>query len=375
MKTIPLYTLDYNLPPADRWAALPQYLIESGRVLARRALQEYHESAMLEPVAVFLRLASKWRNPYRAEIKSLAQVLEISRRDAFLTNFVYEINQLGHYASDHWAEDWESVYRHTQDLAGKIKAHLQRIRDTAIACTAGAGPLPDYGMVHVRSLDWPLEGLGRHSLIVHHQNNPAGDFYSVGWPGYCGVLSGFKPGCFSASLNMAFIVQRPGLSWPPSHLLRWVFENCCTYAEALEVLRNTPVCVPAFILLSSASGTAVVELAPEGNRVHRGAAGKPLVVANSYFDTDKRSAVDELGYETDSDQRANTLKCRMQKARRGGIVAAHRLLTAWPVQHSMAMQQMVFSHATGEMLVVGREADEAVRRRLIQCGSGMSGYG
>lgn len=366
-RMIPIYVYDYSLPSRKRWEGLPKYMQNSGRTLARRALAEYQDSIVMEPVAAFLRLATKWRNPYRNEMKALASILGISRRDAFLTNFVYEINELAHYASNKWDNDWEPLYSRALDRTFKIREQLLRIRRMAIACTAGAGMLPGYGMVHVRSLDWPLAGLGRHSLILHHKNNPHGDFYSVGWPGYCGVLSGFKPGAFCATLNMAFILRRPDLNWPPSHLLRWVFENCRNYREALDVLRYTPVCVPAFILLSSARQAAVVELAPDGNRVHRAKKGQPLVIANAYLDVAKRRAMDNMGYDTNSDARSSCLRRRMERGKRGGITEALQRLRAAPVQHVDAMQQMAFSHDTGEMLVVGREGYKDVIHRHMLC--------
>ncbi len=367
MKQIPLYEFDCSLPPAERWAALPMYLRNSGRILTRRAVREYEAIPLMKPMDTILRLATKWRNPYREEIKAVAPILKITRRDAFLTNFHYEINELAHYACGKWESDWVPRFDRIRERISTIADRFIEIRASAIACTAGACRLPDYGMVHVRSLDWPLEGLGRHSLILHHKNNPAGDFYSVGWPGYSGVLSGFKPGCFAASLNMAFILRRPSLDWPPTHLLRWVFEHCGTYAEALEMLKETPVCVPAFILLSSTNRAAVIELAPDGNKVHRARKGDPVAIANAYIDPARRRAMDEWGYDTDSDARCNALLRRMRKARRAGLLPAHQLLRAWPIQHEEAMQQMVFSHATNEMLVVGREDDEEISRRIVLC--------
>src|SRR5580658_4154246 len=39
----------------------------------------------------------------------------------------------------------------------------------------------------IRTLDWPFSGLGRHVAVAHMQG-AGGDFFSVTWPGYVGVL-------------------------------------------------------------------------------------------------------------------------------------------------------------------------------------------
>src|SRR5271170_7193349 len=40
----------------------------------------------------------------------------------------------------------------------------------------------------VRTLDWPFHGLGRHAEVAQMRGS-CGDFFSVTWPGYVGVLT------------------------------------------------------------------------------------------------------------------------------------------------------------------------------------------
>lgn len=358
-KRMPTYRLDYRLPPEERWIGLPQYLRASGRMLARRGLVEY--SGYRKVLAAPFRVVTKGRNPYREEIKAVARVLDLPYEAAVIVNYLYELNQLALYGHLFCGQRLRRLTDPVAPAINRLSNWVSRIRRSAMACTAGACNLEGLGMTHVRSMDWPVAGLGRHTLIVHHTNNPAGDFYSVGWPGYCGLLSGFKPGAFSATLNQAFILRYPNLQWPPSHLLRWVFENCADYGEALAVLRDTPVCVPAFVLLASPMKAAVVELAPDGNSVHPMRGGHPIAVANQYLS--RRRQQEAIFWEDPEDSlaRRRKLLARMAKLRRGDLDRALQLLSVRPIQHADTMQQMVFAHESRSMLVIGREGGKPVR--------------
>ena len=57
---------------------------------------------------------------------------------------------------------------------------------TSLACEQDGAPWL------VRTLDWPFEGLGQHTELAH-MSGEAGDFVSVTWPGYVGVLTAMAP--------------------------------------------------------------------------------------------------------------------------------------------------------------------------------------
>jgi hypothetical protein len=159
---------------------------------------------------------------------------------------------------------------------------------------------------------------------------------------------------------MAPVLRMPNLQWPPAHLLRWVFENCRTYAEALSCLRNSPVCVPAFVLLASPDKAAVVELGPDGNKVKHMKGGAPIAIANDYLGAKRRRETGAHGKTTESDRRRNALLRRIGKLKRGTMEQALRILQVRPIEHFWSMQQMVFVPGEGRMLVVGREEDKPV---------------
>lgn len=141
------------------------------------------------------------------------------------------------------------------------------------ACTAGVMAIGTPR--HLRVLDWDTPGLGQelHATVC-------GDVVLLTWPGFGGCVTGMRRGSFSLALNQPPLpgpVTRPNpgpvlhlasqaLGWastrlprwssralPPSHLVRLVLEQCRTAADALAMLRGTPVCAGALL---SMAGTA-----------------------------------------------------------------------------------------------------------------------
>jgi hypothetical protein len=120
----------------------------------------------------------------------------------------------------------------------------------------------------VRTLDWPFHGLGRHVELARMRGE-GGDFFSVTWPGYVGVLTAMAPGRFAAALNQAPMWRRTRHRWlrpydyavnalqasssvdrmPPDQLLRQAFEVCADFAAARRFLEATPVARPVIYTL------------------------------------------------------------------------------------------------------------------------------
>jgi hypothetical protein len=135
------------------------------------------------------------------------------------------------------------------------------------ACTARACEQDGLPWL-IRTLDWPFRGLGRH-IELAHMRGEAGDFVSVTWPGYVGVLTAVGPRRFAAALNQAPMWRRTTHRWlrpadyaanavraaagagrlPPDQLLRHVFEVCCDFAAARRLLEAVPVARPAIYTL------------------------------------------------------------------------------------------------------------------------------
>lgn len=140
------------------------------------------------------------------------------------------------------------------------------------SCTSAVGAPPSgRGNRLLRTLDWPLDGLGRNVVVARHDSD-VGPWFNVTWPGFVGAATAMAPGRFAAAINqppMRRFTPSCWLDWaierarlrhrsfiPPMHLLRQVFETCRTFEDAKAMLFDRPIAVPAFFSLS---GTTPIE--------------------------------------------------------------------------------------------------------------------
>jgi hypothetical protein len=194
----------------------------------RDACLGFFPRAALPLVPALDRLAQRWlarsRSPYVPEIAEIAATLDFSG--------VWVLN-----ASYQWG-------------------------CTALACERDGSPWL------MRTLDWPFTGLGRHTEVAHMRGEH-GEFFSVTWPGYVGVLTAMAPRRFAASVNQAPMWRRTRHPWlrpydftvnalgvwtcsdcvPPDQLLRRAFETCADYPAARHLLERTPVARPVIYTL------------------------------------------------------------------------------------------------------------------------------
>jgi len=197
-------------------------------------------------------------------------------------------------SASHYREELESIAEYL-GFPGAMTLNLSYL----FACTTAAD-IDASGRPRIRrSLDWPFHGLGR-CVEIAWQSGPAGSFHNVTWPGSVGVLSAMAPGRFAAVINAAPMQRRTegvlGLpydvalnirqalaragDWPPDHLLRYVFENCANFEEAIEVLSTEPLARSALFTITGVNSDqiAVVERTETKARVIRG----PVAVANDW---------------------------------------------------------------------------------------------
>jgi hypothetical protein len=73
-------------------------------------------------------------------------------------------------------------------------------------CTALAREEDDAPWL-ARTLDWQFPGLGRFAAVAR-MRGPAGEYYSVTWPGYVGTLTALAPNRFAAAINQAPLRRR-----------------------------------------------------------------------------------------------------------------------------------------------------------------------
>lgn len=150
-----------------------------------------------------------------------------------------------------------------------------------------------------RTLDWPFQGLGR-AVEIAWQSGAAGDYYNATWPGAVGVLSAMAPGRFCAVINQAPMQRRTrGVlgfpydaavnlrnalasegGWPPDHLLRYAFDACETFEDAVRLIAREPLARPTLFTLAGVKRgeIALIERTERDARILRG----PVVVANDW---------------------------------------------------------------------------------------------
>lgn len=324
---VPTYTIDLGRPEADRWAAV----IPRERATVRRLFDEAGREFARVPEAarwVFARLY-RWRGGlYQGEIAAWANALGVSVGTATLLNCAYELSHLR----------WPKLF----------------------GCTAGVRWVEGLGMVHARSLDWPLPTMAAATRLLRFHRGGRG-FVSVGVPGQVGVLSGMLPGAYSVTINWAPPVARPSFEFGPAFLLRDTLETVDRYDEAVCVLTETPLSTSVFYTVcgTGRDQACVIE------RTQREAAVRPLagavvVQANHHvaerFGANNADIVEgveegDLFSLAGSGLRADALAAALAAVPAGGVEAVRGALNDAPVLNRDTCQQMVFCPASGEVRV------------------------
>jgi hypothetical protein len=223
-----------------------------------------------------------------------------------------------------WLKSSVSAYReelehvaHILGFPGTMTLNMSYL----FACTTRASLGPDGAPLLRRSLDWPFGGLGR-CVEIAWQAGPAGEFYNATWPGAVGVLSAMAPGRFcavinqgpmrrrtrsfalapiDAAMNIANALMRED-GWPPDHLLRYAFETCSDFEEAIALLAREPLARPALFTVAGVAPheIAIVERTERAAHVLRG----PAVVANDW-QTPRAGWNGRMGLQNNEDRKAS----------------------------------------------------------------------
>lgn len=316
-------------------------------------------------IGLLLSALTKWRNPYRADIKVLAELLDVNFKAMLSLNLSYELASFQHAMAEAHAVTGIP-------LLDAVISHIP-----FIGCTVGCSYQKQIGMLHVRTLDWELDGLGRNAVVFKFDNAAAGVYYSVGWPGLVGVLTANAPGRFSASINFPRSQKGLSLAWPPSQLLRYVFENCTSYNDAIRTLRDTEVCAPAFISVVGArpGDAAIVECTDNGNRVFHMRSKRPIAIANDHLSGQLREDLDSLsdgtirpdtcGEETAffAPNRRRSMFERMKRICPNSVTSALQIINARPLLNDGTKLQVAMSPTNGQMSLYGIEK----RKRVSFC--------
>ena len=195
--------------------------------------------------------------------------------------------------SRRWLSKWNNAHLAEID---RIAEHLGRPGAYFLSvnyewgCTVGVHASPDGRSARLaRVLDWRTPGLGRY-IMAARVASAAGPFITMTWPGYTGVLQAMAPGRFAGALNQAPMPKSGGGIYPfdwlankikvwkmphptPAHVLRDVFEQCETFADARRRLIETPIAAPVIYSLAgtTADQLCIIERTEDQAHVHDGA--------------------------------------------------------------------------------------------------------
>lgn len=232
------YVLNLDLPPEQRWqqiASEKRHEIVALIIEFKKFLMEWGSGEIIT-IVDFLgdNIDAILPNPYRDEIKGIANATGIYEGEIFVYNIFYELFTV-----------CTSIVAH--DSTGK----MYHVRNLDFGLFLGWDP---------KNRTWQLTDVLRPAIVnVDWQRSGKTVFKSVNYAGYVGVLTAIKPNKFTFSLDerfsvdggylgiLAYILQKTG-SWT-SLLAREVFENAIDFADARDKLANTQLIAPGYFIL------------------------------------------------------------------------------------------------------------------------------
>jgi hypothetical protein len=309
-------TVDLRRPAEERWRLTP-----GQREQARELFRVYKADLGLGPEAgaLVVSMANGLVRPaHWAEMESLATELALPSSDAVLCNLYYDA----------------------------LKAALGNL----FGCTAFAVDTPE-GVLHARNLDWWTEGsaLSRFTAVCRFVGAPAGEFTTVGWPGFIGAFSGVAPGRFAITLNAVLSTDPVQLGTPVVLLIRTVLEEARTFEEARGILSQTPIpCDCLLLLTGTRPGEMVVIERTPGRHAMRGPRDGYVCVTNGYQVLNAEPGSAPSGLMATCCQRFERASELVRNAPPQTAEACFGYLSDPEVRMNMTVQQMVFRAATGE---------------------------
>jgi hypothetical protein len=322
---IPEYVIDLSKKEAARWSEV----IAQERASARRLVEEAaHEFEKVPEVLrwVFAHLYQIMGGFYQAEIAAWAEGIGVSLGTATMLNCAYELS------------------------------HLRRPK--FLGCTAGVRWIDGLGMVHLRTLDWPLPSIAGATRLFRFRQGSR-EFLVIGACGHVGVLSGMLPGVYSVTINWAPPAGFPTFDFGPTFLLRDTLEKCVSFEEAVKTLRDTRLSTSVFFTICGAEkGQACVI-----ERTQREAVIRPIKdgvvaqanhhIADRFIKNNKTLAeVEEESFEADSVCRMETLGRALRESSCAcSLDEIANFLNQPPLLNQYTCQQMIFCPTTGAVCI------------------------
>jgi len=214
-----------------------------------------------------------------------------------LANFSYELHQSWSGLGGGLMKPVRTVGKAVDTVSSALGFAASAIREKFGFCTSVAFNQPRLGMVHCRNVDWPL--------------------------------------------------QQMKSAWGATLLVRWIFEYCSSYDEALRILKKEPAFVPFYVMLVGLkpSNAVVVEVNRYGkNRVYK-QPSFPVALGNHY---PGETCTDE---EMDSEERQELVEERALRCKAKSLFGCFSVVSQFPVKHADTVQSMVLHPQSGTVLL------------------------
>jgi hypothetical protein len=308
-------TIDLSRPPEDRWHLTPEQ-----QQRARELLSLYKaDLGIPQDVGEFLTSSARElvRADHWAELESLSRTLGLPLSDTVLCNFYYD--------------------------ALKV----------VLGCTAFAVDSAG-GVLHARNLDWWTTSaiLSRYTTTCNFVGGAAGEFTTIGWPGFIGAFSGIAPGRFAITLNAVLSLEPAVPATPVVLVLRSVLEEAPSFDEALSILSAASLPSDSLLLLTGTrpGEHVVIERTPTRYAVRRGQHGFTCVT-NDYQQIQVNTDQPRSEILATSCRRFERIESLLSDATPHTPEACFQYLSDPTVRMQITVQQMVFQPATGQYWV------------------------
>jgi hypothetical protein len=315
------YDISLKLPADERWAKV----IQHERATARRLVKQFAPNLRIPGflLALLRRGVIVAGGYYADEIDAWADALGTHRGLITAAQYAYELSMVGGYTGD------------------------------IFACTAAIVDHPELGPVHLRYLDWDIQGIRKATrLFRFRQGNRS--FTVIGMPGFVGALSGYVPGAYSVAINQAPASQRPRLNMSAATLVREVLADCDTYDEAVYSLSRTPLAAPVFFSVCGVEDGqgCVIERGATDYRIRRLRRGGTLVLTNHHevkaFES--RNRMDQELMD-DSCDRYNQVQDLLEEPRKT-LKGMLEQIAKFPTFSNFTVQRMAFNPRNDKALVL-----------------------
>ena len=253
-----------------------------------------------------------------------------------------------HIPEDYWQEIAAlSSQMGLSPLRGLINTAYYDLIKPLMGCTAFAIDTPE-GPLHARNLDWWTDDrlLQRASVLCRFVGGPAGEFVTIGWPGFIGAFSGMAPGRFAITLNSVLSEEPAQVAMPVVLLIRRVLEETTTFDAAVARLAETVIPCDCLLLVSGTQPGefCVIERSPTQHAIRRGASGS-VAVANDFLQMDL-AGIPTGEIQATSCARFDRITERLQEAP-PDVTACLDLLSDDAIAMDITVQQMAFRARTG----------------------------